>query len=320
MFVRATRLTSQKKNKLRILAEINVAHAKFFVENTQKIGEIQPGADNNLFDFSTFIFMYHMVYSNSMEAKTREPFMIFPSALRQTNVTVLGYGALLSESSSRLTFPNLNNFRHVRVKGIIRVFGHPHVFLLKEGVVSYPDTLKIASLSAEPAPDNNAAPLSSSSSSSTFVVAAFDVVMDDLQRRAFMEREGEYKIETVKFYALERDDDDDDGDDNKVIGEGIICLSSKDSDMTDLVMNNKLPRTIDSIWHWSHDSGILPLNMYLRHCLLAVEKAGGAARESFLKETFLADRRTTLADYLQLHEEEVMNSTPPAYLEKRFNG
>lgn len=264
--------------------------------------------------------MYHMVYSNSMEAKTREPFMIFPSALRQTNVTVLGYGALLSESSSRLTFPNLNNFRHVRVKGIIRVFGHPHVFLLKEGVVSYPDTLKIASLSAEPAPDNNAAPLSSSSSSSTFVVAAFDVVMDDLQRRAFMEREGEYKIETVKFYALERDDDDDDGDDDKVIGEGIICLSSKDSDMTDLVMNNKLPRTIDSVWHWSHDSGILPLNMYLRHCLLAVEKAGGAARESFLKETFLADRRTTLADYLQLHEEEVMNSTPPAYLEKRFNG
>ena len=35
----------KKKFKLRILAENKGAHANFFVENTQKIGEIQPGAD-----------------------------------------------------------------------------------------------------------------------------------------------------------------------------------------------------------------------------------------------------------------------------------
>ena len=42
-------LTKKKKKfiKLRILARNKGAHANFFVENTQKIGEIQPGAENN---------------------------------------------------------------------------------------------------------------------------------------------------------------------------------------------------------------------------------------------------------------------------------
>ena len=47
-------LTKKKKKfiKLRILARNKGAHANFFVENTQKIGEIQPGADNLLNVFS----------------------------------------------------------------------------------------------------------------------------------------------------------------------------------------------------------------------------------------------------------------------------
>ena len=48
------------------------------------------------------------------------------------------------------------------------MFAHPHLFLLKEGVVKYPNTLKIASLSAEPAPNEI-----------SFVVAAFEVVLDE---------------------------------------------------------------------------------------------------------------------------------------------
>ena len=46
--------------------------------------------------------------------------------------TIIGYGALLSERSSRLTFPNLVNFRYVKIKGYRRVFRHPHLFLLKQ--------------------------------------------------------------------------------------------------------------------------------------------------------------------------------------------
>jgi len=227
--------------------------------------------------------------------------MKFPPAFQPSNLTILGYGALLSESSSRLTFPHLTNFRHVRVKGFRRVFAHPHLFLLGENVVDYPDTLKIASLSAEPAP-----------SDTSFVVAAFEVVMDDSQRRAFLRREPEYKIETTEFYALEGEGDRSD----EAVGEGVICIASKDIDI-DLT---KKPDSIRTVWHWSSDSGILPLSMYLRHCLLAVEKVGGSAYESFLKDTYLADRRTTLAEYLDDHAEEVMNSFPPPHLAARFSG
>lgn len=229
--------------------------------------------------------------------------MKFPPALQPTNLTMLGYGALLSESSSRLTFPHLTNFRHVRVKGLRRVFAHPHLFLLKEGVVEYPSTLKIASLSAEPAPNEI-----------SFVVAAFEVVLDESQRSAFLQREPEYKIETTEFYALEECGDGSD----ESLGAGVICLASKDTDI-DLTTN---PDSIKTVWNWSYESGILPLSMYLRHCLLAVEKAGGSAHKSFLKDTYLADRRTTLAEYLDGHGDEVMASVVdiPPHLTARFSG
>jgi hypothetical protein len=180
-----------------------------------------------------------------------------------------------------------------------RVFAHPHLFLLGEGIVYYPDTLKIASLSAEPAPTDV-----------SFVAAAFEVVLDDPQREAFLRREPEYKIESTQFYALEG------GDGSEPIGEGVVCLASVDGDI-DLT---RKPDTMETVWNWPKDSGLLPLSMYLRHCLLAVEKAGGDAHESFLKDTYLVDRQTTLAEYLDEHGEEVMSSRPPLYLKDRFSG
>mmetsp|Transcript_8454 Transcript_8454/g.12236 ORF Transcript_8454/g.12236 Transcript_8454/m.12236 type:complete len:224 (+) Transcript_8454:116-787(+) len=223
--------------------------------------------------------------------------MKFPLALQPNRVTMLGYGALLSESSSRLTFPHLTNFRHVRVQSMRRVFAHPHLFLLGENIVQYPTTLKIASLSAEPAPPHV-----------SFVVAAFEVDLDDSQREALLRREPEYRVETTPFYSLE--------DSSAILGEGVICLASRDSDI-DLTM---MPEGMNTVWNWSTDSGILPLSMYLRHCLLAVHKAGGPAYESFLKDTYLADRKTTLEQYLEERNEEVMNSLPPPHLANRFSG
>jgi hypothetical protein len=180
-----------------------------------------------------------------------------------------------------------------------RVFAHPHLFLLGEGVVDFPKTLKIASLSAEPAP-----------SDVSFVAAAFDVVLDDPQREAFLRREPEYKIEKISFYALE-----DGGAESEALGEGVICLASSDADI-----DVKKPDSIKTVWNWPRDSGLLPLSMYLRHCLLAVEKAGGSAYESFLNDTYLVNRQTTLAEYLAKHGEEVMSSRPPLHLEARFSG
>jgi hypothetical protein len=180
-----------------------------------------------------------------------------------------------------------------------RVFAHPHLFLLGEGVVEYPNTLKIASLSAESAPHNV-----------SFIAAAFEVVLDDLQREAFLRREPEYKIDTTQFYPIH------DKDGSEALGEGVICLGSTDNDI-DLT---RKPDNIESVWNWRPDSGLLPLSLYLRHCLLAVEKVGGTAYESFLKDTYLVDRQTTLAEYLDEHGEEVMSSRPPSHLEARFSG
>ena len=39
--------------------------------------------------------------------------------------TILGFGSLLSEQSSRLTFPDLENFRLVRVPNYRRLMQHP---------------------------------------------------------------------------------------------------------------------------------------------------------------------------------------------------
>ena len=180
-----------------------------------------------------------------------------------------------------------------------RVFAHPHLFLLGEGIAEYPDTLKIASLSAEPAPPDV-----------SFVAAAFEVTLDDSQREAFLSREPEYNIDTTQFYALE------DKDGSEALGEGVICLASTD---TDIDLTRK-PDSIRTVWNWPLDSGLLPFSLYLRHCLLAVEKAGGAAHQSFLKDTYLVDRQTTLAEYLDEHGDEVMRSRPPLHLEDRFSG
>ena len=92
---------------------------------------------------------------------------IFPEALRANHVTILGYGALLSEPSARLTFPDLSDFRLVRVKHFRRIFRHPHLFLIRQGVVKPKETLRIASLSAEPAEN------------CSFVAAAFSVALDE---------------------------------------------------------------------------------------------------------------------------------------------
>lgn len=201
----------------------------------------------------------------------------FPSALRPSQVTILGYGALLSESSSKLTFPDLQNFRHVRVKGMRRVFAHPHLYLIRQGIVDPSQTLKLASLSAEPASDDN---------NVSFIVAAFDVLLDDEQRANFLKREPEYKVISTPYYALH--------DDSVPSGEGVICVASQDTALSDVEIPSSLG-PMGGVWHWARDSGLLPANVYLRHCLLASQKAGEVAYDSFLNDTYLADRTMTLA-------------------------
>ena len=53
--------------------------------------------------------------------------------------------------------------------------------------------------------------------------------------------------------------------------------------------------------------------------MLAAEKLGVACLDSFLDETWLADRKTTVRQYLQEHP-EVMATPPPPELAERYGG
>ncbi|KAJ8601981.1 hypothetical protein CTAYLR_002713 [Chrysophaeum taylorii] len=215
----------------------------------------------------------------------------------RTSSTIVGYGALLSPESSRLTFPGLKNFRLVRIQGWRRVFAHPHLFLMSRGLLDV-DTMRLASLSAEPC------------DGASFVAAAFDVMLDDAQRAAFLLREREYSLVRVDCVDL-------------VGGRrttGVMCARNTDA----ACVGVPRPTGIRSIWDWPPDSGLLPADVYLRHVLLAAEKAGAEAEQSFLRDTFLADRVTTLAAYLVVKEQRdaIMRSGAalPPDLRPRFSG
>ena len=225
--------------------------------------------------------------------------------MRATVTTILSYGGLQSETSSRLTFPSLSNYRLVTVHGFRRVFAHPHFFLCGVGICNPQINSQAASLSVEPCKD------------ASFVAAAFDVEMDTVERAAFEEREIEYRIATAVFHPLGSSSD------AAPEGKGLLCVANTDDALSTAMRGEEWVRNLPSgygIWNWPTDSGLLPASVYLRHCLIAVKKAGDVAERSFREETLLCDRRTTLASYLADYEAEVMAALPPPELAVRFGG
>ena len=65
--------------------------------------------------------------------------------------------------------------------------------------------------------------------------------------------------------------------------------------------------------------GVRPCAVYLRHCVLAAERMGAACYASFLDDTYLVDRSTTIRQYLAQHP-EVMSTPPPPALAERYGG
>ncbi|KAH8098202.1 hypothetical protein JL720_1134 [Aureococcus anophagefferens] len=186
------------------------------------------------------------------------------STARVGRTTFLGFGSLLSEQSARLTFPDLDEFRLVRVRGYRRVFGHAASIFFERGIADAA-TKEFSSLSAEPCAD------------ASFVACAFEVDVDADADAAFVERWGRETYER-KYLAH-----------------------------------------VPTIWDWSRDSGLRPCACYLRHCVLAVTKAGPAALDSFLDDTYLVDRETTLRTYLGANP-HVMDTRPPESLIGRYSG
>jgi GMP synthase-like glutamine amidotransferase len=225
---------------------------------------------------------------------------------------IMGFGSLLSEASARLSFPNLTGFRLARLRGFRRVMRHPASIFMERGIGRL-QTQELASLCVEHVDVEEEEEEEEAGRGGTragFLVAAFNIPADELP--AFFEREEEFFIVSAPIHEL----------DGAVRERGLVCCASTDDEYLSrhgrrVFTDKYLSAGLDSIWNWS--GPILPCRVYLRHCVLAAEKAGGDVRDDFVDSTLLADRRTTIREHLQEHP-SIMREVPPPALAHRYSG
>ena len=226
-----------------------------------------------------------------------------------STMTVLGFGSLLSEKSSRLTFPTLQNFRLGRVQGYRRVFRHTPASFVRKGI-ALRESMEMASVSAEKVSSDNVG----------FVCAVFEVPsllrqQDGLPSADFREREEAFEIKTNVPYL--------DYTTGQTKDNGILCTSSSDeayiAQWGQERFDDKYGTVLGTLWGWGPDSGLLPSPVYLRHCVLAAQKLGDQAYQSFLDETFLIDRQTTVRQYLASRP-DILDMTPPPQVAIQYGG
>ena len=152
-----------------------------------------------------------------------------------------------------------------------------------------------------------------------FEVPAKDMMQDGVPSPAFLEREEEFHITQVPYEVLEGG-----GLSSAEKKLGVICLRSTDEAYIQRWGQERFNKDfkqygVDTIWGWKEDSGLLPCSVYLRHCYLAARTMGSECLNSFLDETFLVDRVTTVRQYLKDHP-EVLDTRPPPELIGRYSG
>lgn len=258
-----------------------------------------------------------------------------------TTVTILGLGSLLSERSSMTTFPDLMNFRLGRISNRYRrVFGHPASIFFQRGLANT-DTQEFSSLSAEEFEfDGNGDGDGDGDSGyrGGFICSVFEVPREQVYRDeedsdgrittkptgAFLEREEEFDIVEVPFGDFPENDGTDDGV-PRFANTGTLCTRYTDEGFVERWGNDRFEENygnygIQTIWGWERDSGLRPCRVYLRHCYLAAQSMGQECFDSFLDETFLVDRTTTIRDYIGQHPGLIENTIPPPGFEERYSG
>ncbi|KAL1495878.1 hypothetical protein AB1Y20_014522 [Prymnesium parvum] len=219
-------------------------------------------------------------------------------------VTVIGLGSLLSERSARATFPTLRNFRLGRVHGYRRCFAHPAGIFFTRGIADL-ETKQIASLSAEPC------------EGASFVCTVFEVEDEGMDR--FREREEEFELVHAPVHSLSEGNPSSDAQLT-----GLLCCRSTDDAYIARWGEERFEQLyrrvgVPTIWGYAPDSGLRPCAVYLRHCVLAAQKMGDLCLDSFLDDTYLIDRTTTLREYLAANP-HVMATLPPPDLQERYGG
>jgi hypothetical protein len=207
---------------------------------------------------------------------------------KSTYITIVGFGSLLSLESAKRTFPNLKNYRKAKIQNYKRTFNIVGIFDLRRGFGN-PKTGEIASLAAIPC---KGAP--------EMLVIVFEIEAENLLN--FHEREHRYEIELVKGI-----------DEFSVEFQGLICCESTD----EKYKQKCLKESIDSyenrvgqywknrVWYNSQEDipedelkYLLPIRPYLEICLKCCKAMGDDYYDNFVKNTTLADRKTTIEEYI----------------------
>lgn len=241
-----------------------------------------------------------------------------------TTVTILGLGSLLSERSSKTTFPDLKNFRLGRVSNRYRrVFDHPTSLFFQRGIANL-ETKEFSSLTGEEFemdPD--------SKYRGGFICSIFEVPRDQVYQDEsseptgeFLEREEEYSLTEVPFIDFS-DTDENAGDVYTKVG--VLCTRLSDEGFIERWGKERFYENygkygLPTIWGFGPDSGLRPCRVYLRHCYLAAKSMGQECFDSFLDETFLIDRTTTIREYIDQNPGLIENAVPPPGFEDRYGG
>lgn len=215
-------------------------------------------------------------------------------------ISIAGFGSLLSERSSRSTFPDLKNFRVGKLKGFRRVFAHVAPIFFERGIAK-PETKEISSLSVEPCEGEE------------LIVTVFEIQKSEVP--SFLERELEFRFLAVLPETLEG---------KPFTNPAVLCARYSDEEFFNVrckgrkeIYDQHYGRyNIDKIW----SDDILPCRTYLRHCVLAAKNLGDEAYNNFLDHTYLGDRNTTIQEYLGTTGSGIMEEEPPESLKTRYGG
>lgn len=207
-------------------------------------------------------------------------------------ITVFGFGSLLSKRSAQESIPNLQKFRLVTLPGYRRIFNKVGVVFFERYQVAQADR-EIASCATR------------FDGVTSLDCAAFECSEADFL--TLYEREHRYRW--IEVEAIE---------DNGERVNGRICTECSDDHyrlnkcITDTEYHRRVGQHYDgNIWR----DDILPFPTYLRHCLNAVREQGETVYQRFLHTSYLADNRTSIAQYL-LERPDIMNGEFQEYTHK----
>ncbi|GLJ29660.1 hypothetical protein SUGI_0584880 [Cryptomeria japonica] len=215
-------------------------------------------------------------------------------------ISICGFGSLLSERSARSTFPDLQNFRVAFLRGFRRVFAHTAPIFFERGIARL-ETKEISSLSVEPCAEE------------WIIVTVFEIHKSEVP--AFIDREHEFRF----LVALPEDISG-----KRFSHPAVVCCRYSDEEYLqvrckgrkELFFQRYGRYNINQIWR----DDILPCRVYLRHCVLAAKNLGKMAHENFLDHTFLGDRKTSIRQYLASQGLGIMEEEPPEMLKERYGG